>query len=162
VRTVAGRLGHANPAMTLHVYAHTVTAADEALAVALGDVLDRAANPVRHDEVGVGQSRGMDVLARFGADRQAVAEFCRRNGIRQLAVFGSALRDDFTPESDVDLLVEFEPGQKVSLFDMACMEMELEEIIRDHRVDLRTVGDLSRRFRDRVVAEAEAVYDAAA
>jgi uncharacterized protein len=104
----------------------------------------------------------MDVLARLGADRQAVADFCRRNGIVRLAVFGSALRDDFTPESDVDFLVEFEPGQKVSLFDMARMEMELEQIVRDHRVDLRTAGDLSRRFRDRVVSEAEPVYDAAA
>ncbi len=72
----------------------------------------------------------MDVLTRLDADPQEIAGFCRSNGIRHLAVFGSALRDDFTPESDVDLLVEFQPEQKVSLFDMARMEMELEEIIQ--------------------------------
>jgi integrase len=162
VRTVAGRLGHADAAMTLRVYAHAVENADRALASALGHVLDNAGNLPDGDEHGVEQSAGMDVLARLGADREAITDFCRRNSIRRLAVFGSALRDDFTPESDIDLLVEFEPGQKVSLFDMARMEMELEEIIHDHRVDLRTVGDLSRRFRDRVVSEAESVFDAAA
>jgi predicted nucleotidyltransferase len=104
----------------------------------------------------------MDALTRLDVDPTAIDSFCRRNGIRRLAVFGSALRDDFTPESDVDLLVEFQPGQKVSLFDMARMEMELEQIVHDHRVDLRTAGDLSHRFRDRVVAEAAPVYDAAA
>ena len=104
----------------------------------------------------------MDVLTRLDVDPDAIAAFCRRNGVRRLAVFGSALRDDFTPESDVDLLVEFQPGQKVSLFDMARMEMELEEIVDGHRVDLRTAGDLGVRFRDEVVAEAEAVYDVAA
>jgi predicted nucleotidyltransferase len=104
----------------------------------------------------------MGVLGRVGANPWVIADFCRRNGISRRAVFGSALRDDFTPDSDVDLLVEFECGQKVSLFDMARMEMELEKIIHDHRVDLRTAGDLSHRFRDRVVAEAEPVYDAAA
>lgn len=76
-------------------------------------------------------------------------------------MFGSALRDDLTPESDVDLLVEFQPGQKVSLFDMARMEMELEASIHNHRVDLRTASELSRRFRDRIVSEASPVYDTA-
>jgi integrase len=158
VRTVAGRLGHANPAMTLRVYAHAVEGADQALATRLGAALDP---PPRYERV-VGESTGMDALTRLDVDPTAIESFCRRNGIRRLAVFGSALRDDFTPESDVDLLVEFQPGQKVSLFDMARMEMELEQIIHDHRVDLRTAGDLSHRFRDRVVAEAEPVYDAAA
>jgi predicted nucleotidyltransferase len=158
VRTVAGRLGHANPAMTLRVYAHAVEGADRALATELGDVL----NPSPRYERVVGESTGMDALTRLDIDPTAIESFCRRNGIRHLAVFGSALRDDFTPDSDVDLLVEFESGQKVSLFDMARMEMELEQIIHDHRVDLRTAGDLSHRFRDRVVAEAEPVYDAAA
>lgn len=158
VRTVAGRLGHANPAMTLRVYAHAVEGADQALAAELGAVLNP---PPRYERV-VGESTGMGVLDRLGADPGEIGDFCRRNGIRRLAVFGSALRDDFTPESDVDLLVEFQPGQKVSLFDMARMEMELEKIIHDYRVDLRTAGDLSHRFRDRVVAEAEPVYDAAA
>jgi predicted nucleotidyltransferase len=91
-----------------------------------------------------------------------VDAFCRRNGVRRLAVFGSALRDDFTPDSDVDLLVEFEPGRKISLFDMARMEMELEELVVGHRVDLRTAGDLGARFREEVVARAEPVYDVVA
>jgi predicted nucleotidyltransferase len=77
-------------------------------------------------------------------------------------VFGSALRDDFTPDSDVDLLVEFLPDANASLFDVACMEMELEEIFPDRRFDLRTAGDLGERLRDAVVAEAEAVHDVAA
>jgi predicted nucleotidyltransferase len=158
VRTVAGRLGHANPAMTLRVYAHAVEGADQALAEELAAALNP---PPRYQRV-VGESTGMDALTRLDVDPTAIDSFCRRNGIRRLAVFGSALRDDFTPESDVDLLVEFQPGQKVSLFDMARMETELEQIVHDHRVDLRTAGDLSHRFRDRVVAEAAPVYDAAA
>lgn len=162
VRSVAGRLGYSNPAMmTLRVYAQAVEGADRALASSVAATLDG-------EEIAVGQhptvehSTGMDVLDRLHVDPEAIAAFCRHNGIPDLAVFGSALRDDFTPESVVDLLVEFQPGQKVSLFDMARMEMELEEIIPDHRIDLRTAGDLSTRFRERVVAEAEHVYDAAA
>jgi hypothetical protein len=96
----------------------------------------------------------MNVLVCLDADEDAVVEFCRRNGVRRLAAFGSALRDDFTRESDVDLLVEFLPGQHVSLFDMTRMEMGLEELIEGHRIDLRTSGDLGVRFRDEVVAEA--------
>ena len=110
----------------------------------------------------VRESKGMDVLSRLGADRESIDAFCRRNGVRRLAVFGSALRDDFTADSDVDLLVEFEPDRSVSLFDMARMEMELEELVVGHRVDLRTAGDLGARFRERVVAHAEPVYDVAA
>jgi len=162
VRTVAGRLGHANPAMTLRVYAHAVEGADRALASSIAATLDGTEKSQEPPAAEVEHSRGMDVLARLGVDPNAVTAFCRRNGVRRLAVFGSALRDDFTPESDVDLLVEFQPGQKVSLFDMARMEIELEEIVDGHRIDLRTAGDLGVRFRDEVVAEAEAVYDVAA
>ena len=161
VRTVAGRLGHANPAMTLRVYAHAVEGADQALAATLASALEGGNGPAP-DGASVEHSTGMDVLARLGMDSAAVDEFCRRNGVGRLAVFGSALRNDFTPESDVDFLVEFLPGQKVSLFDIARMEMELEGLVEGHRVDLRTAGDLSGRFRDRVVAEAEPVYDVAA
>jgi integrase/predicted nucleotidyltransferase len=159
VRTVAGRLGHANPAMTLRVYAHAVEGADRALASELGDVL----NPSPQYERVVGESTGMDVLARLGADPGEVAEFCRRHRIRRLAVFGSALRDDFAPESDVDLLVEFEAGEVPGMLRISGMELELEErVFHDRRVDLRTAGDLGSRFRERVIAEAEPVYDAAA
>jgi predicted nucleotidyltransferase len=129
------------------------------LASTLAASLDGEDSPT-HDAASVEHSKGMDVLARLGADPDAIAEFCRRNSVRRLAVFGSALRDDFTPESDVDVLVDFLPGAQVSLFDMTRMEMELEEIVPDHRVDLRTAADLGARFCDTVVAEAEVVYSA--
>ncbi len=86
-----------------------------------------------------------------------IAAFCRRNGIRSLALFGSALRDDFGPGSDVDLLVTFAPGWNVSLLDMARMEMQLTEIF-GRKVDLRTPMDLSRYFRQQVLDGAEVLY----
>jgi predicted nucleotidyltransferase len=162
VRTVAGRLGHANPAMTLRVYAHAVEGADRALASTLAATLDGEDELLAQGAAELEHSKGMDVLARLGAEPKAIVEFCRRNGVSRLAVFGSALREDFTPESDIDLLVGFLPHAHVSLFDMARMEMELEQLVPDHHVDLRTAGDLGARFRDTVVAEAEAVYDVAA
>ena len=85
-----------------------------------------------------------------------IADFCRRHHIRRLALFGSVLGDDFGPESDVDVLVEFKPGHAPGLAFFA-MEAELSEIIR-RKVDLNTPGFLSRYFRDRVLAEAEVQY----
>jgi len=87
-----------------------------------------------------------------------IAEFCRRNQIRRLAFFGSVLRDDFGPLSDVDVLVEFEPGARVGLIGFARMENELSELI-GRKVDLNTAGFLSPYFRDEVLQEAEAVYE---
>ncbi len=87
-----------------------------------------------------------------------VAAFCRRHGIRRLAFFGSVLRGDFGPESDLDLLVEFEPGVRVGLIGLAEMEAKLSELF-GHKVDLRTAGELSRYFRDRVVSEAKTCYE---
>ena len=89
-----------------------------------------------------------------------LAEFCRRNRIRRLAFFGSVLRDDFGPLSDVDVLVEFEPGAVVGLIGFAGMENELSELI-GRKVDLNTAGFLSPYFRDEVLQEAEAVYEQA-
>ena len=89
---------------------------------------------------------------------EALARFCRGHGIRRLAVFGSALRDDFDAESDIDLLVEFEPHRTPTLFDMAAMEQELSTILGGRRVDLRTPEDLSRYFRRKVMAEAGVQY----
>ena len=88
-----------------------------------------------------------------------IAAFCRRHRIRRLAIFGSALRDDFTPESDIDVLVEFEPGARVGLSFFA-MQDELAEIL-DRRVDLNTPGFLSKYFVDQVLAEARDAYVAA-
>jgi len=91
--------------------------------------------------------------------KEKLADFCRRNHIRRLAFFGSVLRDDFTSESDVDVLVEFEPGTRVGLRFFG-MERELSEIL-GRKVDLNTPGFLSKYFRNEVIAEAEVLYDAA-
>lgn len=92
-------------------------------------------------------------------DRSAVADFCRRHHVRRLALFGSVLRGDFGPDSDVDVLVEFEPGH-VPGFAFFDMQEELAGIL-GRRVDLHTPGSLSRYFRDRVVREAQDQYVAA-
>jgi hypothetical protein len=98
--------------------------------------------------------------AHIDMPKQRIAEFCRRNHIRRLALFGSVLRDNFRPDSDVDVLVEFEPGARVGLLRLAGMEIELGEIL-GRKVDLNTPGFLSDYFRDQVLAEAEVQYDAA-
>jgi hypothetical protein len=91
--------------------------------------------------------------------RDKLASFCRRNGIRRLWVFGSVLRDDFRPDSDLDLLVDFQPDSRAGLLDMAAMEIELSEMI-GRKVDLRTPAEISRHFRNRVMESAELQYDA--
>jgi predicted nucleotidyltransferase len=96
------------------------------------------------------------VASRLPIDPQAVAAFCRRHHVRRLALFGSVLRDDFTPESDVDVLVEFEPGCVPGLRFFS-MEVELSTIL-GRKVDLHTPGFLSRYFRDKVLEEAETQY----
>jgi len=97
-------------------------------------------------------------MARIKVDKQSVARFCRRHRIRRLALFGSVLRDDFGPDSDVDVLVEFEDGHVPGL-GFFSMEKELSEILR-RKVDLNTPQFLSRYFRDDVLAEAEDQYAA--
>ena len=97
--------------------------------------------------------------ARIDIPRDRIAEFCRQNQIRRLALFGSVLRDDFTPSSDVDVLVEFEPGTRVGLR-FFTLEEELSELL-GRKVDLNTPGFLSKYFRDEVIAEAEVQYYAA-
>ena len=87
-----------------------------------------------------------------------IAEFCRRNQIRKLSLFGSVLTAKFGPNSDVDVLVEFELGAPVSYFDLVRMEMELSTVI-GRKVDLRTVEELSRYFRDQVAASALPQYE---
>ena len=99
------------------------------------------------------------MASRLPIDHQAIAAFCRHHHVRRLALFGSVLRDDFTPESDVDVLVEFEPGFVPGLRFFS-MEAELSTIL-GRKVDLNTPGFLSRYFRDKVLAEAETLYLAA-
>ncbi|MGH9424118.1 MAG: nucleotidyltransferase family protein [Thermoanaerobaculia bacterium] len=98
--------------------------------------------------------------AHIQLDPQFVAEFCKRNHIRKLALFGSVLTDRFRPESDVDVLVEFETDARVGYIAMAGMEIELGERL-GRKVDLRTPAELSRYFRDQVVQSAEVQYFAA-
>ncbi len=86
-------------------------------------------------------------------------EFCGRNRVRKLSVFGSALRGQLGPDSDIDLLVEFEQGRTPGLFSIIKMEMELAEIL-GKKVDLRTPEDLSQYFRDEVIRNAEIQYQA--
>ena len=95
--------------------------------------------------------------ARIAINRERVAQFCQRHHIRKLALFGSVLRDDFRPDSDVDVLVEFEPGVSVGLIRLTGTERELSEIL-GRKVDLRTPADLSRYFREEVVRTAEVQY----
>ncbi|MFO8033729.1 MAG: nucleotidyltransferase domain-containing protein [Candidatus Bipolaricaulota bacterium] len=100
-------------------------------------------------------------MERIPIDRRRLEEFCRERHIRRLALFGSVLRDDFRRESDVDVLVEFEPGHEPGLLEIARMERELSDIVGGHKVDLRTPEDLSRYFRDTVLSEAEVQYASA-
>jgi len=93
---------------------------------------------------------------RIAVPLDRLADFCERHHIRRLALFGSVLRDDFTPESDVDVLVEFEAGRTPG-FAFVRMQDELSEIL-GRRVDLNTVNSLSKYFRDEVLAEAEELY----
>ena len=93
-----------------------------------------------------------------GMPLEEIANFCRRNHIRKLSLFGSILTPRFRPESDIDILVEFEPGKTPSLFDIAGIELELTETM-GRKVDLRTPQELSRYFRDEVVATAAVQYE---
>lgn len=101
----------------------------------------------------------MTTRARIPIPYEEVVAFCQRHRIRTLALFGSVLRDDFTDESDVDVLVEFEPDVRVGLAFFA-MQRELSEIL-GRQVDLNTIDWLSPYFRDEVVRDAEVQYVAA-
>ena len=92
--------------------------------------------------------------------RKEIQEFCRRNHISRLSLFGSVLTPNFGPESDIDILVEFEPGQSPGFLRMASLENELSALLGGQKVDLRTPQELSRYFRDEVMASAEVQYAA--
>jgi len=98
----------------------------------------------------------MSTKAKIVVPKAQIAEFCRKHHIHKLSLFGSVLRDDFRPDSDVDVLVEFEPGKTPGLAFFA-MQDELSELL-GRRVDLNTPLCLSRYFRAEVLAESEAVY----
>jgi len=92
--------------------------------------------------------------------RAELETFCRKNHITKMSLFGSALRDELKPGSDIDILVEFDKNHMPGLFDISRMEIELSEVIV-RKVDLRTPEDLSRYFRDDVVKTAEVHYEEA-
>ncbi len=89
-----------------------------------------------------------------------LTEFCQRNHIQRLSLFGSTLRGTDNPDSDVDLLVEFEPEHIPDFFTLADMEDELSRLLHSRKVDLRTPRELSRYFRDEVLATAQVQYAA--
>ncbi len=89
--------------------------------------------------------------------KEKIEAFCRKYHIRKLSLFGSVLRKDFGPESDVDVLVEFDSGQVVGLLRLAGIEIELSGILK-RKVDLRTPAELSRYFRQEVLDSAEVQY----
>ena len=91
---------------------------------------------------------------------ETLAQICRRQHIRRLALFGSVLAGIAQPESDIDLRVEFEPGQAPGLLRLAAIEAELSALLGGRRVDLRTAQDLSPHFRDQVLRTAEVHYAA--
>lgn len=121
------------------------------LAAVLGQRVEIALEPLR---LPAGVSRRLPV------SHGEIADFCRKHHIRKLALFGSVLRDDFGPESDVDVLVEFAPGQRLG-FAFFGIQEELSELL-GRRVDLLTEEDLSRYFRDEVVQNAKVIFDAEA
>ena len=98
-------------------------------------------------------------MKRLDINQDALAELCRRRGIRRLSLFGSVLKGTDRPDSDIDLLVEFEPEARPSLLDLAAIEQELSVMLAGKRVDLRTPAELSRYFRDQVVREAAVQYE---
>ena len=95
--------------------------------------------------------------SRITVPMEQIEEFCKKYHIRQLSLFGSVLGPDFKPESDVDVLVEFEAGYRVGLLKMARIERELSGVLQ-RKVDLRTPGELSRYFRQQVLDSAEVQY----
>jgi predicted nucleotidyltransferase len=95
---------------------------------------------------------------RLFTDRRALTALCRRHGIRRLSLFGSVLKGTARPHSDVDLLVEFEPGASPGLLGLAAIETELSDLLGGRCVDLRTAQELSRYFREEVVRTAQVQY----
>ncbi|MBW2250037.1 MAG: nucleotidyltransferase family protein [Deltaproteobacteria bacterium] len=98
--------------------------------------------------------------ARISIPKDRIAEFCVRNRVRRLSLFGSVLREDFGPDSDVDILVEFEPGARMGLIRLSGLEIELGKIV-GRKVDLNTLGFLSKYYREQILTEADVQYDAA-
>ncbi|MCZ7585147.1 MAG: nucleotidyltransferase family protein [Deltaproteobacteria bacterium] len=98
---------------------------------------------------------------RVNLPADTIAEFCERHRIRRFAFFGSVIRDDFGPESDVDILIEFDPDARVGFLSLAGMEIELSDLL-NRRVEIHTVRGLHPRYRDEILSEAEFQFEQAA
>ncbi|HVH79505.1 MAG TPA: nucleotidyltransferase family protein [Stellaceae bacterium] len=98
-------------------------------------------------------------MRQLQVDRKALAEICRRHGIRRLSLFGSVLKGTDRPDSDVDLIAEFEPEAHPTYLTLAQIELELSPLLGGRRVDLRTAPELSPYFRQQVLREAEPQYE---
>lgn len=96
----------------------------------------------------------------FFPDQEALGDLCRRHHICRLALFGSRLKELHRPDSDVDLLVEFEPGEEPGMIGLAGIQLELSDLLGGRAVDLRTAQDLSQHFRQEVVRTARVQYAA--
>jgi len=99
-------------------------------------------------------------MAKIDVPMEILEQFCRRNRIKKLSLFGSVLRSDFRQESDIDVLVEFKKNGVPGLLGISRMERELSQIFGGRKVDLRTPEDLSKYFRQQVLSTAEVQYAA--
>lgn len=100
------------------------------------------------------------IAGHIDVEQEQLSGFCRRHGVRRLLLFGSVLTERFTDSSDIDVLVEFEPGVRVGFLRMAAMERELSGLFGGRKVDLRTPKELSPYFRDEVLRTAQVQYAA--
>jgi predicted nucleotidyltransferase len=98
------------------------------------------------------------MVAHIAIPKAEIAALCRRNGIRKLALFGSVLTDRFSDRSDINVLVEFRPHERIGFFRLAEIQEELSRLLDGRTIDLRTPMDLSRHFREEVVPDAVVVY----
>ena len=124
-----------------------------------GGLHHRGTKAQRHGIISVENVRGSSMSPGININREEVVSFCRRHHIRKLALFGSVLRDDFRPDSDVDVLVEFDSAHIPGLITLMRMQSEFSALI-GRAADFRAPGDLHRSFRDVVLAEAEVLYAA--
>jgi predicted nucleotidyltransferase len=112
-------------------------------------------------QYGSSGDRAVKTMRRLDVDQRVLAELCVRHRIRRLSLFGSVLKGTNRPDSDVDLLVEFERDAHPTYLTLAQIELELSPLLGGKRVDVRTAPELSRYFRDEVLREAEPQYEAA-
>lgn len=100
----------------------------------------------------------MKLMLKNKLSQEQIHKYCKKHNIKKMSLFGSALRNELTPDSDIDILVEFDENNIPSFFDLYKMEKELSNYVNGRKVDIRTPDDLSRYFRDEVMESAEVLY----